>query len=86
MNSCCWAASASALALARALVCKPSILLADEPTGNLDPATAAEMLELMLELNEEVDTTLLVVTHSAALAARFPRRLALEHGRFVEGA
>jgi lipoprotein-releasing system ATP-binding protein len=73
------------VALARALVCKPSLLLADEPTGNLDPATAAEMLELMLELNDEVDTTLLVVTHSEALAARFPRRLALEHGRFVEG-
>ena len=73
------------VALARALVCKPSLLLADEPTGNLDPSTAAEMLDLMLELNEEVDTTLLVVTHSEALAARFPRRLALEHGRFVEG-
>lgn len=74
------------VALARALVRSPRLLLADEPTGNLDPDTAARMLDLMLELNEEVDTTLMVVTHSRALADRFPRRLDLEHGRFVEGA
>ena len=74
------------VALARALVRRPRLLLADEPTGNLDPDTAARMLDLMLELNEEVDTTLMVVTHSRALADRFPRRLDLEHGRFVEGA
>ena len=74
------------VALARALVRRPRLLLADEPTGNLDPDTAARMLDLMLELNEEVDTTLMVVTHSRTLADRFPRRLDLEHGRFVEGA
>ena len=73
------------VALARALVRSPKLLLADEPTGNLDPDTAASMLDLMLELNEEVDTTLMVVTHSQALADRFPRRLDLENGRFVEG-
>ena len=73
------------VALARALVRRPKLLLADEPTGNLDPDTAARMLDLMLELNEEVETTMMVVTHSRALAARFPRRLDLDHGRFVEG-
>ena len=68
------------VALARALVQGPKLLLADEPTGNLDPDTAAEMLDLMLSLNEEQETTLLVVTHSLALADRFPRQLALENG------
>lgn len=72
------------VALARALVQGPKLLLADEPTGNLDPDTAAEMLDLMLSLNEEQETTLLVVTHSLALAERFPRQLALENGQFVE--
>lgn len=72
------------VALARALVQGPRLLLADEPTGNLDPDTAAEMLDLMLSLNEEQDTTLLIVTHSLALAGRFPRQLALESGRFSE--
>ena len=72
------------VALARALVQGPKLLLADEPTGNLDPDTAAEMLDLMLSLNEEQETTLLVVTHSLALADRFPRQLALENGQFVE--
>ena len=72
------------VALARALVQKPRLLLADEPTGNLDPGTAAEMLDLMLELNAEQETTLVVVTHSRALASQFPRQLALEDGRFVE--
>jgi lipoprotein-releasing system ATP-binding protein len=72
------------VALARALVQKPRLLLADEPTGNLDPATAAHMLDLMLELNEEQDTTLIVVTHSVALAQRFPRQLSLVAGRFQE--
>jgi len=74
------------VALARALVQGPKLLLADEPTGNLDPDTAAEMLNLMLELNAEQKTTLLVVTHSSSLADQFPRQLALEGGQFVEQA
>ena len=74
----------SSSALLAALVQGPKLLLADEPTGNLDPDTAAEMLDLMLSLNEEQETTLLVVTHSLALADRFPRQLALENGQFVE--
>ena len=72
------------VALARALVRKPRLLLADEPTGNLDPKTADAMMDLMLELNEEWDTTLIVVTHSDSLASRFPRKLSLENGQFVE--
>ena len=74
------------VALARALVQRPKLLLADEPTGNLDPGTAAEMLNLMLELNAEQETTMLVVTHSSSLASQFPRQLALEGGQFVEQA
>ena len=74
------------VALARALVRKPRLLLADEPTGNLDPKTADAMMDLMLDLNEEWDTTLIVVTHSDSIASRFPRKLSLENGRFVEQA
>ncbi len=72
------------VALARALVRRPSLLLADEPTGNLDPQTANEVFELLLELNEERGTTLVVVTHSQAIAARFPRSVELVDGRFEE--
>ena len=72
------------VALARALVLQPGLLLADEPTGNLDPSTAEDVLALLIELNEEFGTTLVVVTHSAELAGRFPRRLALERGVFEE--
>ncbi len=72
------------VALARALVCKPQLLLADEPTGNLDPRTADEVFELLLELNEEQGTTLMVVTHSQSLASRFPRCVELVDGRFTE--
>jgi len=72
------------VALARALVRGPSILLADEPTGNLDPSTADEVFGLLLELNEERGTTLVVVTHSQSIAARFPRCVELVNGQFEE--
>ena len=72
------------VALARALVRCPALLLADEPTGNLDPSTAADVFDLMMEMNEEQETTLIVVTHSQDLAARFPRTLSLVDGRFQE--
>jgi lipoprotein-releasing system ATP-binding protein len=74
------------VALARAMLLEPGLLLADEPTGNLDPSTASEVLDLLLDLNREHRATLVVVTHSAELAARFPRRLRLVDGRFQEAA
>jgi lipoprotein-releasing system ATP-binding protein len=72
------------VAIARAMVMKPGLLLADEPTGNLDPRTAAVVFDQLLSLHERVGSTLVVVTHSRELAARFPRRLRLVDGCFVE--
>lgn len=72
------------VALARALVMGPGLVLADEPTGNLDPATSRGVFELMLQLNQQLGSTLVVVTHSRELAERFPRRLLLQDGRFRE--
>ena len=74
------------VAIARAMLLDPGLLLADEPTGNLDPATANSVLDLLLDLNASHRATLVVVTHSAELAARFPRRLRLKDGRFEEAA
>ena len=68
-------------ALARALIMKPTLLLCDEPTGNLDRRSAETLAELLLPLPRERETILLVVTHNAGLAARFPRRLELRDGR-----
>jgi lipoprotein-releasing system ATP-binding protein len=68
------------VAVARALVRKPTVLLADEPTGNLDRATAHAVGELLLELHRQQNTILMVVTHSAELAGLFPKRLAMADG------
>ena len=72
------------VALARAFVTRPKILFADEPTGNLDAATGAQVIELMLELNRVQGTTLILVTHDEALAWRCGRQLRLEAGRVVQ--
>ncbi|HMN21438.1 MAG TPA: ABC transporter ATP-binding protein [Ottowia sp.] len=71
------------VALARAFVMQPALLLADEPTGSLDHATGAQVMDLMFDLNREQGTTLVLVTHDPAIAARCGRRLTLEGGRIV---
>jgi len=68
-------------AVARALVTKPRVVLADEPTGNLDGANARQVFELMLELNREFGTALVIVTHAPELAARMQRSLTLSEGQ-----
>ncbi len=71
------------VAIARAFASRPSILFADEPTGNLDTHTGARIIDLLFDLNREEGTTLVLVTHDSQLAARCGRRLELEAGELV---
>jgi len=71
------------VALARAFVVQPAVLLADEPTGSLDFATGETVMELMFALNREQGTTLVLVTHDRAIAARCEHRITIEAGRIV---
>jgi lipoprotein-releasing system ATP-binding protein len=72
------------VALARALVLKPRLLLADEPTGNLDEATGEGIHQLLVELNRRLGIAAIVVTHNPRLAERMPRRLRLAEGLVVD--
>jgi putative ABC transport system ATP-binding protein len=71
------------VAIARAFAGEPKLLMADEPSGNLDAATGVEVADLMFRLNRERGTTLILVTHDASLASRCARRLSLASGRLV---
>lgn len=70
-------------ALARALVTRPECILADEPTGNLDRVTANQVFDLLLEINKEQNTSLVVVTHDLGLAAKMQRQYRLEDGKLT---
>jgi putative ABC transport system ATP-binding protein len=72
------------VALARAFVVQPAVLLADEPTGSLDFATGETVMQLMFDLNRELGTTLVLVTHDQGIAARCERRITIEAGRVVQ--
>ena len=71
------------VALARAFVVKPAVLLADEPTGSLDFATGEKIMELMFDLNRELGTTLVLVTHDRAIASRCSRCITIEAGQVM---
>jgi putative ABC transport system ATP-binding protein len=72
------------IGIARAIVADPTVVVADEPTGDLDPVTSSQILELLQQLNEELGTTFLMVTHDTTAAARAGRRLRLDDGRLIE--
>ncbi|MBP7290684.1 MAG: ATP-binding cassette domain-containing protein, partial [Nannocystaceae bacterium] len=71
------------VAIARALVMQPKLLLADEPTGNLDTRTSEEVHELLFQLNESQRITMLVVTHNMDLARQMPRKIRMADGRLI---
>ncbi len=71
------------VALARALVKKPALILADEPTGNLDSQNSANVQQLLFELQKETGAALIVVTHDENMAKRFPRRMKLQDGHWL---
>ena len=71
------------VAVARALILRPSLLLADEPTGNLDSATGERVMQLIFSLNQEKGVTLILVTHNESLASRFPRQITLADGKVI---
>ena len=71
-------------AVARALIARPQLVLADEPTGNLDAGNGEHVMQLMLELNQELQTSLVIVTHDMSIAERMDRILVLENGRLVQ--
>jgi putative ABC transport system ATP-binding protein len=73
------------VAIARAFVTRPDVLFADEPTGNLDTTTGERIMDLLFKLNADGQTTLVLVTHDRALAARCGRVVRLDAGRVVEG-
>jgi putative ABC transport system ATP-binding protein len=74
------------VALARALAPKPAIILADEPTGNLDTKTGAQVMDLLFELKARTGATLLLITHDRSLTKRCDRSVELSDGRVVKGA
>ena len=78
-----WNFPAPAPALARAFVTAPSLLLADEPTGNLDSRTGQGIIDLLFDMNRQAGTTLVLVTHDEHLASRCRRQLRLDGGRLV---
>ena len=74
------------VAIARAFAMKPAVLFADEPTGNLDSATGARVIDLLFDLNQEHHTTLVLVTHDESLATRCERHINIDAGRVVSQA
>jgi len=73
------------VAIARALVNHPSVVLCDEPTGNLDPETAGQVMELLNELNQQEGQAFLIVTHDEEMASRYPRSYRMQDGVLIQG-